>query len=87
MLPLGRGGALQGCSWVSECSFLWLALGLGLGLGLLTAAATPSGGLGGDLPTAYLLWAAKPSCPRWGLWALVSLLLSKLNRASLVAQP
>ena len=53
MLPLGRGGALEGCSWVSECGFLWL--GLGLGLRLLTAAATPRGGLGGDLITAYLL--------------------------------
>ena len=80
MLPLGRGGALQGCSWVSEYSFLWLALGL------LTAAATPSGGLGCDLLIPYLLWAAKPSCPSWGLWALISLLLSKFNRASLVAQ-
>ena len=59
---------------------------LGLGLGLLTAAATPSGELGGDLLIAYLLWAAKPSCPGWGLWALISLLLSKFNRASLVAQ-
>lgn len=84
MLALGRGGALQDCSWVSEYSFLWLALGLGLGL--LTAAATPSGELGGDLLIAYLLWAAKPSCPGWGLWALISLLLSKFNRASLVAQ-